>query len=587
MKINISAFSAWSITFIFLLILSSCHKDKEDDFPITNDLRVLKVTIGNKSVISGVTDQSVIAEVEFVFSHALNTGTFENAFSISPEADMNFSYDDSKSIVTLHFATPLDYESTYIFSLAKGSYGANGESSIADYEFEFTTAAFEPPSVVLSSSETSFYEGQTIHITATLSRAIVIDVEMDLQFSGVAQGEGIDYSISTNHLIIPAGESTASIQISALGDMDLEGEESLIVTIANLENAIEEAPQQLLLSLGDLPPAIELKGVMSLKMGGSTTNGRAIHLRVLEDIPDLSNYGIGIANNGGGSDGREIDFPSQSVSEGDDIILVRDIDKTMLSEYFEEKWNLFVHVFESDGLNFNGDDPFELYNGDIVIESYGDVELDGTGLEWEWTGTWAYKLNDVWEYGEIDCSENSNTMLESACPYPFCFPLQLHGVMALLWDGSGTNGGKATHYRANRRIEDLSRYSIGIANNGGGTDGIEFTFPAMAVEEGAHILLAREPETIGNYFGACYAGYDHVFQSDAMNQNGDDAAEFFEGEVVIQNYGDPNTDGTDQPWEYKGSWAYKMGSTWVTGGVDCAAGSFSTQGSACPYPFCQ
>jgi hypothetical protein len=209
-------------------------------------------------------------------------------------------------------------------------------------------------------------------------------------------------------------------------------------------------------------------------------------------------------------------------------------------------------------------------------------------MDWEYTSSWAYKLGDTWSTGSVNCSQGSATTLGSGCIYPLCdSPLILKGVMALLWDGSGTNGGKAVHLLVNSDISDLSQYGLGVANNGGGTDGIEFTFPAISVAEGDHIIVARETGTLASYFGSCFDGYDHVIQSDAMNQNGDDAIELFLGSDVIETYGDANVDGTGEVWEYAGSWGYKIGSSWTYGGVDCAAGSTSTQGSACTYLFCE
>lgn len=574
------------LSMALLFSLSACENEDES-LPITNDLRILQVRIDDMPVTSGAEGQPVLGSLQLAFSHPLNTGPFEGAFSITPAADYSISYEASNSFVNISFTGPLDYETKYTLSLSRGAYGAGGEASVEDFLFTFTTAPFEAPAVTLSSSAGSLFEGETITITATLGRAILEDVSMDLVFGGSATGSDTDYSVSAMSISIPAGNTTGSIELTALDDAEIEGEEDITVQLANLVNAVESSPQSLLLSLGDSPPALEMKGVLSLKIGGTETNGRAIHFRVLEDIPDLSIYGVGIANNGGGSDGREIDFPAGNAAAGDDILLARDIDVAGLSIYFGDCYNDFDLVIESGDVNFNGDDPFELYKNDIVIETYGDVELDGTGEVWEWTGAWAYKLNGAWEYAEVDCSENSTTALESACPYPFCVPLQLQGVLAILWDGSGTNGGKAVHVRANRAIDDLSPYGLGVANNGGGTDGVEFNFPMMSVSEGAHILVAREPETIAAYFGSCYDGFDEVIQSDAMNQNGDDAIELFDGMTLIETFGDADTDGTGEAWEYSGSWGYKAGSAFIYGGVDCAAGSASTQGSACVYPFCE
>ena len=71
-----------------------------------------------------------------------------------------------------------------------------------------------------------------------------------------------------------------------------------------------------------------------------------------------------------------------------------------------------------------------------------------------------------------------------------------------------------------------------------------------------------------------------------MNQNGDDAIELFNGNTVVETFGDVDVDGTGAAWEYSGSWAYKEGTSWMTGGVDCAVGSTTTQESACTYPAC-
>ena len=42
-------------------------------------------------------------------------------------------------------------------------------------------------------------------------------------------------------------------------------------------------------------------------------------------------------------------------------------------------------------------------------------------------------------------------------------------------------------------IADLSAYGIGSANNGGGSDGEEFTFPAMGATAGSFIYVTTRP----------------------------------------------------------------------------------------------
>ncbi|MCB0662249.1 MAG: Ig-like domain-containing protein, partial [Saprospiraceae bacterium] len=571
--------------FMMVLLIFSCKKEMDDSFPITNDFRLLQVKINGNAEPSGAENVAADASLELVFSHAINTANFEGSLSISPAVTYTLSYDNSGSIVTLVFDNPLDYETMYTLSLAQGSYGAGGQSSTAAITYNFTTRPFSAPNITLSAAAPDLFEGESLTIEAEISFPILVDVTVDLEFAGDAEKD-TDYTVDVTSLTIPAGSTSATAEITALNDGDTEGGESIIVTLANLVNAIEAQTQRLELTLGDQPPALTLKGVMSLKIGGTSTNGRAIHLRALEDIADLSVYGIGIANNGGGSDGREIDFPAMSANQGDDILLVRDIDEAGLSAFFGDFWSDYEVVVTTPDLNFNGDDPFELYNGTAVIETYGDVELQGTGLEWEYTGSWAYKIKGFWEYGQVDCAINATTLQEANCVYPFVAPVQMYGILAILWDGSGTNGGKCVHLRAHRDIPDLSIYGLGVANNGGGTDGLEITLPAMSLNEGDHILIAREPATISAYFGGCIDGYAEIIQSDGMNQNGDDAIELFNGMDVVETYGDADVDGTGQSWDYEGTWAFRANGVWTKGDVNCAAGSTTTQSSACPYGFC-
>ena len=46
---------------------------------------------------------------------------------------------------------------------------------------------------------------------------------------------------------------------------------------------------------------------------------------------------------------------------------------------------------------------------------------------------------------------------------------------------SGGNDGKAIHVTAIDTITDLSLYGIGVANNGGGSDGQEYTFDPLSL----------------------------------------------------------------------------------------------------------
>lgn len=172
--------------------------------------------------------------------------------------------------------------------------------------------------------------------------------------------------------------------------------------------------------------------------------------------------------------------------------------------------------------------------------------------------------------------------------------LELLGVLDLDVPTGGSTG-KAIHVKATQNIPDLSIYGIGIANNGGGTDGQEYTFPSISLNTGEDIIVCRDTAVINSYFVGC-SPFNLVILDDqaVITQNGDDAIELFENGVVIETFGDINVDGTGEPWEYKDSWAYKdtsgsvtfNGLNWVMGGVDCTDGSTTSISSNCPYPHC-
>ena len=172
--------------------------------------------------------------------------------------------------------------------------------------------------------------------------------------------------------------------------------------------------------------------------------------------------------------------------------------------------------------------------------------------------------------------------------------LELAGVLDLDVPTGGSTG-KAIHVRALQNISDLSIYGIVIANNGGVTDGQEYTFPSINLNTGDEVIVCRYTVAINSYFVGC-SPFNLVILDDqaVITQNGDDAIELFENGIVIETFGDINVDGTGEPWEYKDSWAYKdasgsvtfNGLNWVMGGVDCTDGSTTSISSNCPYPYC-
>ncbi len=165
-------------------------------------------------------------------------------------------------------------------------------------------------------------------------------------------------------------------------------------------------------------------------------------------------------------------------------------------------------------------------------------------------------------------------------------------IITAVYDGPLTGGlPKGVELYVINDIPDLSIYGLGSANNGGGSDGQEFTFPADSVSAGSFIYVATESTGFTNFFGFA-PDYTH---GTAMNINGDDAIELFTNGSVSDVFGDIDTDGTGQPWEYMDGWAYRQngtgpdGSTFVLGnwtfsGPNALDGETSNATAANPVP---
>jgi predicted extracellular nuclease len=129
---------------------------------------------------------------------------------------------------------------------------------------------------------------------------------------------------------------------------------------------------------------------------------------------------------------------------------------------------------------------------------------------------------------------------------------------------------KAIEIYALNDVTDLSVYGIGSANNGGGSDGEEFTLSGSATQ-GSFLYVASEAVGFQAFFG-----FPPTFTSFAASINGDDAIELFKSGVVVDTFGDINTGGTgQQPWEYLDGWAYRVCESAAAGAFDIAQWTFS------------
>jgi len=332
--------------------------------------------------------------------------------------------------------------------------------------------------------------------------------------------------------------------------------------------------------------------------------------------------------------GQSINGVGQSGSNGTSVSLNNNGTKIVMGEPNTYNFNGIktghVRVFELSGNSWiqQGQTIFtpNIPTGDIVSISDDGLLISTNTIGYappsnfkvfQWDGiSWNNYGNTINEYGyDMSLSGNGNKIIighpgnnsvgtNAGIANIYNYDTSIINTLSLygITDFSISSGaGRAIHLKAEGYIPDLSIFGIGVANNGGGSDGQEYTFPSISVNPGQHILLARDSAAMHNYLGnGCYSNFDHVIEDNLpYSINGDDAIELFLNGSVIETFGDVNVDGTGQPWEYRDSWAYKLGATagmpggtsfsgfdWSIGAPNCTDFSINTLNSNCPYPFC-
>lgn len=139
-------------------------------------------------------------------------------------------------------------------------------------------------------------------------------------------------------------------------------------------------------------------------------------------------------------------------------------------------------------------------------------------------------------------------------------------------------------------ISDMSVYAVGSANNGDGSDGPEFVFPADSFTAGTYLYVASEATGFENFFG-----FAPNYTGGAVNINGDDAIELYLNDEVVDVYGEVQYETFDESWDYDNGWAYRNNGTgpdgntfvpgnWTISGVGALAGAATNGEADVPVP---
>jgi len=257
---------------------------------------------------------------------------------------------------------------------------------------------------------------------------------------------------------------------------------------------------------------LTLTGVLDGPLSGGTSKG--VELFVTADIADLSIYGIGAANNGGGTDDEEFTFSSGAYTAGTFIYVASDS-----AGFFE--YMGFYPDFTDSSIDMNGDDAVEVFMNGNVIDIFGDINTDGSGESWEYLDSWVYRKNGT--------GPDSTTFVESNWTFA--------GVNIL--DDCTTNATCAS-------VFPTGTYTT----MGSGTPELDFTSSAFSIAEGdtANVSVALSMsadctiEVALDTTGTAVEGTDFTFSSPQT-------LTFAAGDTTIQTISIPTIDNTDSDGE--------------------------------------
>ena len=194
------------------------------------------------------------------------------------------------------------------------------------------------PVVQLTASNTALSEaGGEVALTASLNSTATIDLTISLLISGSASISS-DFLLASEQITINKGNKTASVSVAGLQDQEVEGVETILVSIANAQNALLLSNNALEISILDDDADSDEDGVLDANDNCPTEAGVAenfgcpwLGFLINEVHYDPQSGDAGDANRDGVRDanadefiefynsGPALDLSNYSVSDADEV----------------------------------------------------------------------------------------------------------------------------------------------------------------------------------------------------------------------------------------------------------------------------
>jgi uncharacterized protein len=163
---------------------------------------------------------------------------------------------------------------------------------------------------------------------------------------------------------------------------------------------------------------------------------KAIELYATSFIADASIYGIESANNGNPSGGAAESFlDAVSLNAGDFYYVTTD------NAAFQSVFGFAANQDSFGAASINGDDALLLYESGSVIDTFGVAGVNGDGEVWDYTDSWAYRVDGTLGSNPFDSSNffygglgalDGLSAAEQGAAVPFGTYVPTPGALAIL-----------------------------------------------------------------------------------------------------------------------------------------------------------
>lgn len=255
-------------------------------------------------------------------------------------------------------------------------------------------------------------------------------------------------------------------------------------------------------------------------------NPKGVQLCATGNITDLSIFGVGSANNGGGSDGQEYTFPAENIAAGSCFWLTESTN-TEFNDWFG-----FDPCYANiSALAINGDDAIELFCSGSVVDVFGDINTDGTGECWEYLDGWAKAADAVqtttfdcaeWTFSGINALDGESTNATATTPYPNASPQTCPSLLPLPITLASFEAKPLEDKSVNLTWQTVSEENNDYFSIEHSTDGINFREVAQQVGNGTtstvqnYSFLHRNVDNGLHYYRLKQVDFDGKFEYSAI-----------------------------------------------------------------------